>query len=251
MRQAAFHAFMREVDGVVALTEWTRAILLRNGVPRSKIIVSPHGLPSVPDGQEPLLDAAERPLRIAFLGRADRVKGPDTLIKAVRAAPDLSIVLDLYGVTQSAADEKYWATLTTLAAQDARINFRPPVPHDQVVRLLRTYHLLAVPSRWVETGPLVVLEAFAAGIPVIGSGLGGIADRVHHRSNGLLVDCEDLQGWTAAFRECAEDRSLLAKLRQAVTCPRTMDQVATEMAGLYAQYRHCAGSEKPVILKAN
>jgi glycosyltransferase involved in cell wall biosynthesis len=209
--------------------------------------MSPHGLPSFPTRQEPVVDVAERPLRVAFLGRADKVKGPDTLIKAVRAVPNLSIVLDLYGVTQSAPDEKYWATLTTLAAQDARINFRPPVPHDRVVELLRTYHLLAVPSRWMETGPLVVLEAFAAGIPVIGSRLGGIADRVRHRSNGLLVDCEDVQGWTAAFRECAEDRSLLARLRQAVTSPRTMDHVATEMARLYAQYRHCAPSARPLI----
>jgi Glycosyl transferase 4-like domain len=43
-RHEAFQALMREVDGVVALREWVRALMVRNGVPRSKITLSQHGL---------------------------------------------------------------------------------------------------------------------------------------------------------------------------------------------------------------
>jgi glycosyltransferase involved in cell wall biosynthesis len=235
-RHEAFQAFMREVDGVVALREWVRSILVRNGVPASKITLSPHGLRGARNTRGSLIDLAMTPLRVAFLGRANAVKGADTLVKAVRAAPGLNIELHLYGITQSAGDEKYWAALKCLAARDARITFPPPVPHDQVIGLLRQYHILAVPSRWLETGPLVVLESFAAGTPVIGSDLGGIAEWVRHQDNGLLLDPEDAPAWADALRRCAEDRRFLAGLRHGVKPPRNMADVADEMAQLYCRH---------------
>jgi glycosyltransferase involved in cell wall biosynthesis len=168
------------------------------------------------------------------LGRADRVKGIDTLIKAVRAAPDLDVELHLYGVTGS-ADDEYWSTLKKLAAHDARISFLSPVPHSEITKLLSGFHLTAVPSRWLETGPLVVLESFAAGVPVVGSDLGGIAEWVKHGQNGLLVKHDSVGDWTAALRRCAEDRNLLLKLRKGIEAPRSMTRVAEEMAQMYSR----------------
>jgi glycosyltransferase involved in cell wall biosynthesis len=240
-RHEAFHALMREVDGIIVPREWVRSLLLRNGVPGSKITLSAHGLDSTRDHREPLIDVAKTPLRVAFLGRADEVKGIDTLIKAVRAAPDLRIELNLYGVMQSTADEGYCAMLKSLAGHDARIIFFPRMPHDNVIPLLRRYHVLAVPSRWLETGPLVVLEAFAAGIPVIGSDLGGIAEWVRHEKNGLLVEANNIQAWSDALRRCAVDRQLLARLREGIAPPRSMADVAQEMAQLYCRHFNSLG----------
>ena len=45
---------------------------------------------------------------------------------------------------------------------------------------MANFDLLAVPSQWMETGPIVVLEAHAVGTPVLGANLGGIAELVHH-----------------------------------------------------------------------
>ena len=157
-QQEAFHALMQEVDGIIALSEWARTVLVRNGVPASKITLLQHWLPTAQDRQEPVIDVAQIPLRVAFLGRADKYKGADTLVKAVRAAPGLSVEIDFYSVAQSNNDEEYWANLKSLAEQDARIRFLPPLPNDEIPSLLRCYHVLAVPSRWVENRPLVVLE---------------------------------------------------------------------------------------------
>lgn len=237
---AAIHVLLREVDGIVALKEWVRALLVRNGIPASKIIISEHGIPEAARSNERMIDVAERPLRVAFFGRADRVKGADTLVRAVRSAPGLEIALDLYGVMQSARDQEYWTELERLAAGDLRIRFRPIVAHDEVVPLLRRYHLLTVPSRWLETGPLVVLEAFAAGIPVLGSDLGGIAKWVRHGDNGILLEPGNVVAWADAFKRCAQDRSFLASLRYGVKEPRRMGAVADEMAKLYRKYVNAA-----------
>ena len=85
----------------------------------------------------------------------------------------------------------------------------------------------------METGPLVILKSFAAGTPVIGSNLGGIAEWVRHGENGLLVDFDDVSGWRDAFRRCAENREVLVSLRRGVKPPRGMQHVAHEMANIY------------------
>ncbi len=232
VRCAAFQALIREVDGIVALREWVRELLVRNGVPRSKITLSTHGLVDG-NGRRALVDVEKVPLRVAFFGRADYAKGVETLISAVKAAPELRIELHLYSVIQGSGDQRYQLELKSLAAQDPRISFLSSVPHEDVISRLAGYHLLAVPSRWMETGPLVILESFAAGTPVIGSKLGGIAEWVQHGQNGLLVEFDSVTGWTDALKRCAEDRTLLATLRAGVKPPRSIKDVASEMLRMY------------------
>ena len=95
---------------------------------------------------------------------------------------------------------------------------------------LAQHDVLAVPSQCLETGPLVVLEAFAAGTPVIGANLGGIAELVTDGVDGLLVEPA---AWATTLQRCATDRDLLPRLRAGIRPPRTMATVADEMLALY------------------
>jgi glycosyltransferase involved in cell wall biosynthesis len=102
--------------------------------------------------------------------------------------------------------------------------------------MLRAYDAVVVPSQWMETGPLVVLEAFAAGVPVIGSALGGIADKVRHDVDGLLVEpFHAVDAWTSTLARCVDEPSLLARLRANVAPPRSMRDVACDMRAVYEQ----------------
>lgn len=238
LRQSTFRKLLLEVDQVVALCHWTAALLLRNGLPAEKLVVSPHGLSEAAGGDDPqpcALLAEARPLRLAFLGRMDRAKGPDVLVRALLSLPGAPIELHLYGITQSAADEGFLSELKKMSGGDPRVSFFPPVRGDRVVRLLRNYHLLSVPSRGFETGPLVVLEAFAAGTPVVGSNLGGIAELVKHEVDGLIVETDSVAAWGAALKRLCEEPGLLEKLRRGVRPPRHMGEVAREMATLYGR----------------
>jgi glycosyltransferase involved in cell wall biosynthesis len=235
LRHVAFRALMAEVDHVVVLRQWTRELLLRNDVPAEKITVSPHGLIEAATPEDPSTPPAKkRPeiLRIAFLGRMDRSKGLDLLVSAVRAIRDVPLVLHAYGITQTGSQE-FHRQLERLVRDDQRIELLNPVRSDQVIALLRNYDILAVPSQCLETGPLVVLDAFAAGIPVIGSNLGGIAEMVRHDVNGLLVDQSSVAAWSSALRRLAQDAALLQRLRQGVKPPRGMAAVVDEMTRIY------------------
>ena len=91
--------------------------------------------------------------------------------------------------------------------------------------------VLAVPSLGLETGPLVVLEAFAAGVPVLGSNLGGIAELVRPNQGGRLLPAGDVDAWRRAILELARSRS--RHDLGDVPIPRSMEHVADDMNALY------------------
>jgi glycosyltransferase involved in cell wall biosynthesis len=155
------------------------------------------------------------------------------------------MTLDLFIVRQP-GDEHYAKALWSRALADRRIRFRPAIPHEQVLRTLRDYDLLAVPSQVAETGPLVVLEAFAAGIPVLASNVGGISERVVDGQNGLLVPRSDAGAWARALQRLVEDPDLLGRLSRGVSPPPTMQSVSERMAALYLRLASPA-SREPVM----
>jgi glycosyltransferase involved in cell wall biosynthesis len=173
-------------------------------------------------------------LRIAFLGRLDSSKGADVLIRALRGLPNAAIELHVYGIVQGDSDRMYEGRLRNLAAADPRISFHPAVPGEHVVPLLQSYHAIAVPSQVMETGPLVVLQAFAAGVPVVGSNLGGIAERVSHEIDGILVEPCSIEAWRRALGRLSDGSTDLSRLRAGIRPPRVMAAVAREMLGVYA-----------------
>ena len=95
------------------------------------------------------------------------------------------------------------------------------------------HDVLVVPSLGLETGPLVVLEAQAAGLYVMGSHLGGIAELVGEGIGGELVEAGSQRAWTAAIARLAERRANGGALPCRPRAVRTMSTAAAEMAELY------------------
>lgn len=249
LRRATLHAFFTEVDYIVALAPWTIEVLKRNGVAAEKISLIPHGRfrPSEIKARPATPVKRNGTLRIAALGRLEPIKGFHILIAALRALPTAPITLDIYGIAQGEKGERYAGQLQRLSKGDQRIRFHATLPDDRVVSELENYDLLAVPSQSFETGPLVVLDAFAAGIPVLGSNLGGIADKVEHGVNGWLVEPGSVAAWRKTLGQLVDNRDLLARLRRQVSAPRTMSVVAQELRRLYEQVQAPANAARTTM----
>jgi glycosyltransferase involved in cell wall biosynthesis len=71
---------------------------------------------------------------------------------------------------------------------------------------------LVVPSRWFEGCPLVILEAMAAGIPVIASNIGGLPELVEHGVTGLLFEPGNAEELAEAMRLLWTDRARCREL---------------------------------------
>jgi glycosyltransferase involved in cell wall biosynthesis len=227
------------MDHIIAKCAWTERLLAINGVPQGKVSKVRHGLTQVHSETAPDIArsaAAGRPLRLVFLGRLDVTKGLHLLLDALEQAPELSVELDVFTVIE-AEGSPYAKLMRQRLAQDKRVRVCPAIPAGEVVRTLSAYDALLVPSQGIETGPLVVLEAFAAGIPVVGSGFGGIAEWVTHEVDGLLVDEASAEAWCVSLKRLVAEPGLLAKLRAGVKPPRTMRQVALEVYSVYQELR--------------
>lgn len=217
---------------VVALNHWSLPLLKACGVSPRRLHLIRHGLASavVPGVEE--APRTTGPVRLAFLGRLDPAKGIALILQALGQLPTADITLDLYLVGDQTS--AFARQMLALLARDSRVRVLAPLQPVDVVVALRAYDALLVPSQVKETGPLVVLEAFAAGIPVIGSELGGIAEWVQHEVNGLLVEPGSSRAWSMALQRLADrDNGLLERLRQGVHPPRSFAEVASEMRGIY------------------
>ena len=72
--------------------------------------------------------------------------------------------------------------------------------------------MAVIPSIWMETGPLTVLEAFAAGLPVAGTNLGGIKELLSDREGCFLLPPNPLS-WKNLFLNILHKKVILSKFK--------------------------------------
>jgi glycosyltransferase involved in cell wall biosynthesis len=233
LRNRCVQQFFGYCARIIALADWTQRLLLINGIDAGKIRLIRHGTNAQTHRPHP---GQHKPLRIGFLGRLDPTKGVHILLEALRREPDLLLQLVIYGIEQDRTESNYARAVRNRTHADGRVQLRPAVPHEQIPEVLRLIDVLAVPSQWLETGPLVVLEAFAAGVPVMGTRLGGIAEIVRDEVDGLLLE-PDAESWSRALKRVVEQPALLASWRQNLREPRSMAQVAGEVDAVYEEIR--------------
>jgi glycosyltransferase involved in cell wall biosynthesis len=233
----AWQEATRSFDRILVHAAWVRRLLECNGVPGERIAFVDTRLADLPEASKrlarraPAASPKDLPLQIAFVGRCDPVKGVGTLVEAVLSlGGDAPVEVSFYG---AGWDLPYGRRLMARMAGDSR--FRPPrlLPPDAIAHELARHDVVAVLSTWLETGPLVVLEAFALGLPVVGSDLGGIAELVRNGVDGMLIEPGDAAALAAALAALARDRSFLARLAADVRPPRTFAQVGRDVAALY------------------
>ncbi len=236
VRGAAVRRMLNEADHICAVCQWVKDVLLRNGIPSCKITLSRQGVPYAVAAPAAAPGRGESgTLRLVFLGRFERMKGLDAVVEAMGSVSSPAVTLDIFGIAQSEAARRERDRLKDRIAGDPRIRFCDPVGAEQVVSLLAGYDALLVPSLWLETGPLVVYEAFAAGIPVVGSNLGGIAELVDDGVNGLLVEPGIAGDWAKAILRLVEEPALIARLAAGPKNIRTAEDTARDAAAVYAR----------------
>ncbi len=235
LRRQAVRRWMGEMNRIVALSTWSKALLERNGVPGARLRLVRHGL-ACPGLGAPEGGTAEGAgvIRLGFFGRVDRAKGLGLLAEVLRLRPDLNVEVHCHLIGEAAAEPKMQEMLRRLRA-DARVRVHEAAPPESVVRVMSGYAAVLVPSQGFETGPLVVLEAFAAGVPVIGSDLGGIAEWVTKEVDGLLCPAGDAGAWGLALERFTTDAALRMRLREGVKPPPGMTEVAARMVEVYKE----------------
>lgn len=195
-------------------TSWQRLLrAYENGVAR---FISPSvfmaeqmkaGGWSVPVDIVPNAVAADAPRSSAgsgfvVAGRLAREKGVAVALSAAKEA----------GVDVTVAGEGPLGE--TLRGEYPHVPFTGRLSGDGIANLIRGSRAVLVPSLWYENAPMSVLEAMAAGVPVIASRLGGIPEQVTDGVNGLLVAPGDARALATAMRRLEDDPAYAMSLGQ-------------------------------------
>ena len=209
---------LRRADAVVSISRFTTQAL-RRLEPTTRIVEIPNGVDLSPFDNPPFDNPSARPPEldpriragqyVLFLGRLHPRKGVDILLEAWAASlakTDSGMMLAIAGD----GGER-----DALANQAGRLRILPSVcflgrvagPHK--TWLLQNARCGCMPSRDWEAFPLVVMEAFAAGKPMIGTRIRGLEDLITHGRTGWLVAPESPVELAAALHEMSVDHRSL------------------------------------------
>jgi glycosyltransferase involved in cell wall biosynthesis len=237
-QKARQQRLLASADRFVLLTEWAGKTVIANDAPAGKVTVNRLGIATRVPAPKPGPDArpTRLPLRIAFLGRFEAIKGPYDLVRALTSlSPDLRFHAELIGPVFTAAEQAVVDELRTLIGADPRITVGGAVPHAAVPRALAGIDVLCCPSVVAEGGPTVAIEAHAVGTPVIGTRIGGLAEIVTDGVNGRLVAPGDWRALAAVIHDIVRDPAgTVDQWRRLLPPARTFDDVTREYLSLYA-----------------
>jgi glycosyltransferase involved in cell wall biosynthesis len=188
---------------LVAWSEWAKASLVADyGVDAGKVTVLPPGIDTS------LWESPLRPIRTAgpvkvlFVGGDFTRKGGDTLLQAFKSLPaGLGAHLHIVTKTEGVGDGLPNVTVHRDVAPNS----------ERLRRLFADVDLFAFPTRG-DCLPLAVMEAMAAGLPVITTTVGALPEAVTHGETGLIVPADDAPALATAIAALATDDTLRTRL---------------------------------------
>jgi glycosyltransferase involved in cell wall biosynthesis len=220
-------------DKIVTLTDWYRLILEKNGIPSSQITVISQGLANK-ENRELLPDKSVSrvgaPLKVMFIGRITSFKGVDLLIEAVCRLSGKPILLDIYGKDD---DGDYALSCKKQSENQENICWKGALAPALVLNTMQEYDVLCLPSAFSEMSPLVIQEAFAAGIPVLASNVYGNAEQIKDGINGWLFKFKDSVDLTDKLQFLIDNKEKIAEAKKNIPETKSFDEVAKEYSDLY------------------
>ena len=176
------------IDRFIVLSEFARAKFIEGGLPADKLAVKPNCLdrdPGVQPGDGGYF---------AYVGRLTEEKGLLAVLRCWQAGPDLPI-LKIAG--SGPLEEQARMAASSLS----NVEWLGMQTSNGVANILAGAQALICPSLYYEGMPRIVIEAMAAGTPVIASRLGTYLEMIDHGKTGMLFRPNDEQLLLACVRE--------------------------------------------------
>jgi glycosyltransferase involved in cell wall biosynthesis len=231
-RRVALRGVLDKAAAVLVPTRFLRAVFVAAGFPAKRFEWVPLGVDLPPLVPSPRRCAGPR---FAYAGQLAPHKGVDDLLAAwailagAAAAPRLTVYGDL------TADPAYARRLRALAAANPAVEFAGPFERAQLGEVLAAADAVVVPSVWYENSSQTVMEALAAGVPVLASRIGALPELVEEGIDGLLFAPRDPMDLARAVRSVVDQPGLLQGLRGSLRPPRGGAAEASDVAAIYAR----------------
>jgi glycosyltransferase involved in cell wall biosynthesis len=188
---------------------------------RHSVLSVPNGVPDLGAPKPPPL-RPNTPLVVGSVGRLDRMKAHDILLRSIAQVEQVRAVI----LGEGAERESLMRQAEELGVSD-RLELRGWV--DNPRNHLWEFDVLALPSR-SEGFPLAIVEAMLAARPVVATRVGSVPEAVTDGKTGLLVEKDDVEGLAAALRRLRDDPHLRQQMgnqgREIAVAQFTADRMA-------------------------
>nr|WP_211176424.1 glycosyltransferase [Brasilonema sp. UFV-L1] len=189
------------VDVYITVTEFARHKYIQGNLPASKLVVKPNFL--YPDPKQ----GKGQGNYALFVGRLSPEKGLKTLFLAWEK---LAGKIPLKIVGEGPLSDEVASTAQRLTD----VEWLGKQPKTRVLDLMKDAQVLIFPSLWYEGFPLVIVEAYAVGLPVIASNLGSQSSLIEHGRTGLHFRPGDPEDLVAQVEWVLTHPIALAQMRQ-------------------------------------
>ncbi len=208
-------------DQVVAASEFSRRTLIDSGLSKEKVKLLPLGFDSeqIHYNESRFERIDNRPLKLLYTGRVTQRKGIYYLLEALSQFSKDEVELDIIGfIHGSGKGFKKYAS---------RVNLLPAVSQQQLFDRYSNYDALVLPTLFEGFG-LVIIEAMAAGVPVITTEHSVGPELIDHGQNGFIVPVRDVESIVLAIQQLVEldEPSLMEMRRKARTSAMQYSWVA-------------------------
>ncbi len=213
-----------DVSVFITLTEFAKQRFVAAGLTADRLIVKPNFV----DDPGSRTNPASASNTILFVGRLSEEKGVRTLLDAWRDAALDDLELLIVGDGPLAGELR--------ATAPPAVRFAGRVPPAQVVELMRQARAMAFPSVWYEGQPMVLLEALAAGLPLVVSDIGGIPETVGDGGAAVSALPGDRSAWARALSRLTDAASVEVASMQARAVYEARYSVEPALEGLVRAY---------------
>jgi glycosyltransferase involved in cell wall biosynthesis len=194
---------------VLVEDNYTKKILLKLDVPEEKIVWLPYPGVDVAKFASAEKNPSEKVI-VLHHGRLVKKRGVKHLVRAFRAVSERFPEAELV-IAGEGPERKRLVKLAHDLGVSNRVRFIGQVPHEKVPNLVRNSDVFVIPSI-IEGHSTSMLEAMAAGKPVVATRVGGLTEVIVDGENGVLVDPANPEQIAKAVIKLLGDRSLAARL---------------------------------------
>lgn len=237
VRQWLLAREIEAADGIVTLTDSVRRTLVhRYGYPEHRTWVIPHGAFAYHLADEARTYPRGRPFKLMFFGRLLPYKGLRLLLDAYRVliSEGLTLSLMIAGPGDLSPYERAVRELQGITVDNRWI------PEDEIGNFFKNADLVVLP--YVEASQSgVIASAYASGLPVVATPVGGLAEQVSDGKTGLVTSDISVQALVSAIRRFVSDpvfyeRCSAGALREADT-NLSWSSVASRIADVIKRVR--------------
>jgi len=204
---------IHRIPAAIAVSETLKAHMEREKFPTHRIHVVPNGVPS-PAALPAWNPPQNRPWVIGMIALFRPRKGLEVLLDALLALRNRGVATKLLAVGPFESADYEAGIRQKIAACGLADSIEWVGYTQDVAAQLARMDILALPSLYGEGLPMVVLEAMAAGVPVVASHVEGTAEALRHGTDGLLVEAGSPEMLAQAMRAIIEGHHPAQTLRQ-------------------------------------